>query len=177
MPLKLCAIIKVRHRLTFQWSKGQVWLGGFEYLAVSSPELHPPLEWVPGSHSPGAGTSAVVSLSLHNPLRADHRSTSREMVWILHRSRVSSRKRTGQKWSIAHHLTTASEKACSEWNKSHNGIKCPHNRKTMSNKTKEFLLNRVYSQFHILQTHSQLFCFYWFCLRSLWRGEMHCKRQ
>lgn len=99
MPLNLCAeqekgwIIKVHHRLPFQWAKGQVWLGGFECLAVSSPGWHPPLEWVPGSHSPGAGTSAVVSLSLHNPLRAKHRWKSREMVWILHKSRVSSLKR------------------------------------------------------------------------------------
>lgn len=118
-------IIKVHHPLPILWAKGQVSLDAFECLAVSSPGWHPPLEWVPGSHSPGAGTSAVASLSLHNPLQAKQRWESREMVWILHKSKVSLvLQRAAQKRTVTHHLRllTLSENTCSEWNKNHNGV-------------------------------------------------------
>lgn len=118
-------IIKVHHPLPILWAKGQVSLDAFECLAVSSPGWHPPLEWVPGSHSPGAGTSAVASLSLHNPLQAKQRWESREMVWILHKSKVSLvLQRAAQKQTVTHHLRllTLSENTCSEWNKNHNGV-------------------------------------------------------
>lgn len=42
---------------------------------------------------------------------------------------------------------------------------------TQTIKSNEFQPNRIYSQFHILLTHSPLFCFYWYGLRNLWKGE------
>lgn len=169
-------IIKVHHPLPILWAKGQVSLDAFECLAVSSPGWHPPLEWVPGSHSPGAGTSAVASLSLHNPLQAKQRWESREMVWILHKSKVSLVPRKQPRNEQSHIISDS-------WlyQKTHvvSEIKIimvllPSKQNILSkNKklSKELQLNRMYSQFQILLTHSPLFCFYWFCLRSLWKGD------
>lgn len=70
ISLNLQAVIEKQFLCRLLRAEWQECKGAFECPTVSLPGWHPLLEWVPGSHSPGAGTSAAVSLSLHNPLQA-----------------------------------------------------------------------------------------------------------